>query len=192
MLSLLIIYINSQAFDSRQIGDPLVTYMLGYPFCKKRVTMKQETSLGNTIGLVVEFLRHHLVEILQLSLLQDLSMQFSHTVYRITCHDCQMSHLYLTVHDNGHLLNLLIVVRVLFLDLNDKSAVDLLYDLVDTRKQSGEQLDRPFFQCLSHDGVVGVSTGFSGYIPCLIPLQSFLIHQDTHQLCHCNGRMCII
>ena len=68
MLSLLIIYINSQAFDSRQIGDPLVTYMLGYPFCKKRVTMKQETSLGNTIGLVVEFLRHHLVEILQLSL----------------------------------------------------------------------------------------------------------------------------
>ena len=106
------------------------------PFCKKRVTMKQETSLGNTIGLVVEFLRHHLVEILQLSLLQDLSMQFSHTVYRITCHDCQMSHLYLTVHDNGHLLNLLIVVRVLFLDLNDKSAVDLLYDLVNTRKQS--------------------------------------------------------
>ncbi len=44
--------------------------------------------------------------------------------------------------------------------LHDETAVDLLNDLVYTRKQSGEQLDRPFLKCFCHDGMVGVSTGF--------------------------------
>ena len=47
-----------------------------------------------------------------------------------------MSHLNLTVHDNRHLLDFLIVARILLLNLVYKSAVDLLYDLVNTRKQS--------------------------------------------------------
>ena len=42
--------------------------------------MQQETSLGNTVGLVVEALREHLVEVLQFLLLQNLGMQSCHAV----------------------------------------------------------------------------------------------------------------
>ena len=136
MLCFLIIHIQSQLFDLRQISDPLVTNMSSYPFCQQRIAVKQETSLGNTIGLVVELLRHHLVEIFQFLFLQDLCMKSCNTIYRISCDNCKMSHLNLTVHDNRHLLDFLIVARILLLNLINKSAVDLLYDLVNTRKQS--------------------------------------------------------
>ena len=154
--------------------------------------MKQESSLCNTICLVVELLRHHLVEILQLLLLQDLSVQSCNAVYRVACCNCQMCHLDLSVVDNRHLANLLLIARVLRLNLQDKTTVDLFNDLVYTRQQSGEQLDRPFFQCLCHDSVVRVSTGLRRYLPCLIPLQTFFVQKDTHQLCDCYGRVRII
>ena len=43
--------------------------MSGYPVCKQRVSMKKESSLGDTVRLIVELLRHHLVEVFQLLLL---------------------------------------------------------------------------------------------------------------------------
>ena len=154
--------------------------------------MKQKSSLRNTICLVVEFLRHHLVEILQLLLLQDLGVQSCNAVYRVACCNRQMCHLNLSVVDNRHLANLLLIARILRLNLQDKTAVDLFDDLVYTRQQSGEQLDRPFFQCLCHDGVVRISTGLRRYLPCLIPAKSFLIQKDTHQLCDCYSRMGVV
>ena len=154
--------------------------------------MKQETSLCDTVCLVVELLRHHLIEVLQLLFLQDLGVQSCNTVYRVACSDCQVCHLHLSVVDDRHLADLLLVARISSLDLLHKAAVDLFDDLVYTRKQSGEQLDRPFFQCLSHDRMVRVSTGLCRYLPCLVPSKSFLIQKDTHQLCNCYGRMGIV
>ena len=63
---------------------------------------------------------------------QDLRMQSCHTVDGITCSDGQMSHLYLPVINDRHLADLLLVARILALDLDDESAVDLLHDLIDT------------------------------------------------------------
>lgn len=51
-----------------------------YPVSQQRIRMQQETSLGNTVGLVVEALREHLVEVLQFLLLQNLGMQSCHAV----------------------------------------------------------------------------------------------------------------
>ncbi len=98
-------------------------------------------------------------------------MQSCNAVYRVACCNRQMCHLDLSVVDDRHLANLLLIARILRLNLQDKTAVDLFDDLVYTRQQSGEQLDRPFFQCLCHDGVVRVSTGLRRYLPCLIPAQ---------------------
>jgi len=103
-----------------------------------------------------------------------------------------MSHLNLSVVDDCHLCNLLLVTRILLLNLNDETAVDLLNDLIDTRKQTGEQLDRPFLKCLCHDRVVRVSTGLCRNLPCFIPGQTVVIQKDSHQLCNRYGRMGIV
>ena len=154
----------------RKIGNPLVANLLRDPVCQKRVAMQQETTLGDTVCLIVKFLRHHLVEIFQLLIFQNLGVKFCHTVDGISGYDRQMRHLDLTVKDDRHLFNFLIVIRVLILYLDQKTAVDLFHNLVYTRKQAGEQLDRPFFQCLCHDSVVGVCTTFCCDTPRLIPV----------------------
>ena len=119
-------------------------------------------------------------------------MQRGNTVYGIACSDRQMGHFYLSVIDDRHLADLLLVARIFCFDLFHKAAVDLLDDLIDTRKQAAEQLDRPFLQCLCHDRMIGVSTGLCGYFPCLVPAKTFLIHEDTHKLCNRYGRMGIV
>ena len=68
--------------------------------------MQKESSLCNTIGLIIELLRTHLIEVLQLSLLQNLRMQLCYTVYRERTGDCQMCHLNLSVIQDRHILNL--------------------------------------------------------------------------------------
>ena len=98
--------------------------------------MSKETSLCDTVCFVVELLRHHLIEILQLLILEDLGMKACNTVYRVACNDRKVSHLNLSVIDDRHLLDLLEVSRIFLLDLKNETTVDLLDDLVDTRKQS--------------------------------------------------------
>ena len=63
LLCFFIIHINFQFGDLSQICNPFITDMLGYQVCQQRVCMKQETSLCDTVCLVVEFLRHHLIEV---------------------------------------------------------------------------------------------------------------------------------
>ena len=58
-----------QLCDLGQIRDPAVPSLGGHPFSQQRIAVQQESSLGNTVCLVVEALREHLVEILQLLLL---------------------------------------------------------------------------------------------------------------------------
>ncbi|SCH33629.1 Uncharacterised protein [uncultured Clostridium sp.] len=192
LLRLLVVCVDFQLADLGQVGDPLVADVVGHPLSQQRIAVKQETTLGNTVGLVVELLRHHLVEILQLLLFQDLCMQSRYAVYRMACRDSQMSHLDLSVVNDSHLADLFLIARIFCLDIQYKTTVDLLHDLVYTGKQTGEQLDRPFLQGLCHDGVVGVSAGLSRYIPCLVPLQAFLVDEDTHQLGYRYSRMGIV
>ena len=192
LLSLLIVRVDFQFGNLRQICDPLISDMGCHPVSQQRISMKQETALCNSVGLVVKFFRHHLIEILQLLMLENLGMQSCHAVYGIACSDSQMSHLYLAVIDNRHLADFFLIARVFLLDLDHKAAVDLFDDLIYTGKQAGEQLDRPFFQSLGHDGMVCVSAGLCGDLPCLIPFQAFLVDQDTHQLCHCHRRVGIV
>ena len=40
--------------------------------------------------------------------------------------------------------------------------------------------------------MIRVSTGLLGDIPCILPSKSFLVKQDTHQLCYRYGRMSIV
>ena len=70
LLSLGIIHVFFKARDPGQIGYPAVAAQLfGDPVSQKRIAVKEETPLGDAVGLVVELLRHHLIEMLQFLIL---------------------------------------------------------------------------------------------------------------------------
>ena len=94
--------------------------------------MEKESSLRNTICLVIEFPWIHFIEILQLLILQNLCMQLGYTIDRITCNDSQMRHLNLTICNNCHLGNLIYIRRILVCHFDDKSSVDFFNDLINT------------------------------------------------------------
>lgn len=71
-------------------------------------------------------------------------MKLCNTVDRISAYDSQTSHMNLSVIDHCHLADFFLITRVLLSYLDQEAAVDLFYDLIDTRKKSGEQVNRPF------------------------------------------------
>ena len=119
-------------------------------------------------------------------------MKSCNTIYRETCNDCKVCHLNLSVIDDCHLFDLLIVSRIFILYFDDKTTVNLFDDLIYTWKKSGKQLDRPFLKSLSHNGMVGVSNTFGSYSPGIVPAKTFLIHKKTHKLCNSHSRMSIV
>ena len=93
--------------------------------------MKEETSLGDPVSLVVELLRVHIVEVLQRMFLQDLGMKSCDTVYGEAGADSHISHLDLSVMNDGHAVHLALVIE-LPEDIKAETSVDLLYDIIDT------------------------------------------------------------
>ena len=63
LLCLCIICKLSDLFDLRKVSNPAISGILSYPVSQKRISMKQETTLCNTVRLIVELLRSHLVEV---------------------------------------------------------------------------------------------------------------------------------
>ena len=53
----------------RKIRDPVISDMIGNPAGKKRIRVQKEASLRNAVGLVIELLREHFVEVVQLLVL---------------------------------------------------------------------------------------------------------------------------
>ena len=135
LLCLLIVGINLQLVDLRKVCNPFTAHMCSYPVCKERVAVKEETSLGDTVCLVVELLGHHLIEVLQFLLLQDFRVKSRNTVYGITGGNCKMCHLHLTIIDDCHFADLLLIAGIHFLYLNDESSVNLFNDLINSGKQ---------------------------------------------------------
>ena len=122
-LCLLIIGKQRQLLHLGQIGDPLIADVVRYP-----------PPLGNAVGLVVELLREHVVEVLQGDLLQNLGVQARHAVDGIGSRDRKMSHPHLSVVHDGHTRLLALISRKFPLDVQAETAVDLLYNIVNTRQ----------------------------------------------------------
>ena len=135
-LRLLIIGINLYSLNLRKIGYPFRSDMLCYPVCKKRICMKQETSLGYAVRFVVEFLRHHLVEIMKLPVLQNLRMKSCNTIYGEACNYGKISHSYLTVINDGHISDLVLTSGIHFLNPKTEPSIDFLHNLIYSRQKS--------------------------------------------------------
>ena len=154
--------------------------MVCNPVCKKLVSVKKESSLCDTVCLIVEFLRHHLVEIFQLLIFQNFCMKSCNTIYREACNDCKMSHFNLTIVNDSHFSDLLVISRIFCLHFNDEATIDFLDNLIYTGKKSGKQLDRPFLKSLGHNCVVCIGNTFCCDFPCFIPAKTFFVHEDSH------------
>ena len=145
--------------------------------------MKKPSSLRNTVCLIGELLRIHLIKILQLLLFQNLRMEGGNTVYRMSSYNRKVRHLNLSVVDDCHFRNFsLCLIRIFSSDFFAKTTIDFFHDLINTGKELREELDRPLFKSLRHDGMVRVSAGIYGNLLCLIPCQMIIVHEDAHKL----------
>ena len=82
-----VVCIRCQTADLGQIGDPALADLIRHPFRQQWISVKKETSLGNTIRLIVEFLWHHLIKIFEFLILEDLRVELRHTVHGKTGSD---------------------------------------------------------------------------------------------------------
>ena len=119
-------------------------------------------------------------------------MQFRHTVHAETRMDCQPGHMNLAVLDDRITALQLIIIGELSSDFAHKPPVDFLNDLINTRKQSLEDINRPFFQCLCKNRMIGVCKHLGYYAPCHIPAGTILINKNTHKLRNRYNRMSVI
>ena len=124
--------------NHRKVHNPILANLIGNPVRKQRICMKKETSLRNAVCLIIELRREHLVEVLQLLVFQDFRMKPCHTVYTVSCNNCQMRHLHLTVGYNCHFLNLVSRLMVSVYNIEQETAVNLFNNLINSRKQSLE------------------------------------------------------
>ena len=116
LLRFFVVRVNLHLADLGKIRDPLVSDMVGNPVGQKRIAVKQESSLGNPVRLVVELPGHHLIEVFQFLLFQNLRVESRDAVYRITGCNRQVRHFYLSVIDDGHLAHFLLISGIFLLD----------------------------------------------------------------------------
>ena len=72
------------------------------------------------------------------------------------------------------------------------SVVNLFDNLVDSRKEREEDILRPAFESLLHNGVVGICKGLGYNFPCIVPAVSAVVKANSHKLGNCQCRMCVI
>ncbi len=137
---LLIISGRTYLADTAKIRYPFFSDPLSHPVGKQRIGMQKESSLCDTISLVIKLLREHLIEVLKLLILKYLGMKPCHTVDGISGHNSKMCHLDLSVIYDSHLADLLIrktcLTRIFLLYLYYETSVDLLHYLIDTGQKS--------------------------------------------------------
>ena len=186
LLGLRVVHIDLKFLHVGQVGDPLVTDLIGHPLGEIRVRVKEESSLRDAVRLVVELLGEHLIEVPEFLGHQDRCVELCHAVDGEARHDREVRHTDLSVVDDAHLVDLVADIHtgvvIAAVDLRFEPAVDLLHDGVDPGKESLEQLNGPFLERFRHDGVVRICAGLSDDFPCFRPCQRVLVHEDAHQL----------
>ena len=119
-------------------------------------------------------------------------MQRRHAVDGKAAHHAHVGHPDLFVMHHRQLRPDLLIARPGFVHQLFKAVVDLFNDLHMARQQRFHQLLIPAFQRFRHQGVVGVSKGFAGDRPGVVPAQLVLVNQHAQQLRDGDGRVRIV
>ena len=162
---------------------------------KPRVAQDHPAPGGDAVGHVVEFFRLQLVEIAQHGLLEELRVQRGHAVDGMAADAGQMRHAHILLAalvDERQPRQTLVVPGKAHPHLVQKAPVDLVDDLQVPRQHVSEERQRPFFQGLRQQGVVGVGEGAPCDLPGLLPVHEMLVHQQPHQFRHGDGGVGVV
>lgn len=124
-------------------------------------------------------------EVLEDGGLDEVGVQFGDAIDLVRADDGDVSHadhLGLSLFDDGDAAEQVVVLGELALDVLQEGHVDLVDDLEVTGQQVLHQRDRPLLQCLGEDGVVCIAEGVGDETPGLVPVEAFLIDEDTLEL----------
>jgi len=145
----------------------------------------------DAIGLVIEFLREKLIEVLKRVGLKDVGVNLGDAVHAEAGVNGLIRHMDLAILDDLHLITL-IGIDALFRHIGVKAAIDFFNYHIDTRQESLNVLDGPAFKSFWHNGVVGVSDALIDLSPGFIPAIAIFVHEQTHHFRNGENRMGVI
>ena len=179
-----------------QVARPVLANGLGVESGELAVAAEEPAAGSNAVGDVAELLRPNLCVLGEEVFLDELGVDLGDAVDLVGADNAEIAHadlLDLAFLDEGELCLDGIVARPLSVNgVLEEPAVDLVDDLEVAGKNALEQVYRPSLECLRQEGVVGVGEYAVADIPGLVPLESFLIDEDSHQFGDGDGRMGIV
>ena len=178
--------------DLFKICLPVGSYALVDKTRQTRIGLHHESAVAYSVCLVVEFVRLQLIELAEYSLCKDITVQSRYSVYRMASDNGQIGHLYLIIPKR----RCLAAQRMPVISFKRKALlpalVYLIYYHVDPRQELLEVRDRPLLKSLRQNSVVRERSRCPYYLPCVFPLESFLIDEHSHEFRDAHGRMCIV
>ena len=186
----LVLLVAQQILQLVGVGAPAVANGLVNQLGQKRIGLHQKTPRRNAVGFVVKLIRRQLVKIFHHIVLQNLGVQSGHAVYRMANDNGKVGHTHPVVPKHGGGTQMVMPAGPF--QAFAEAAVNLLNNHINPGQQAAHQVNRPSFQSLRQNGVVGVGNGVGGNLPGLVPTQSQIIHQHAHQLRHAQGRVRIV
>ena len=140
----------------------------------------------------MEFVRPQLVIFREQIFHHQVRVQRRYAVDGKTAHHAHIGHPHLLVMHHRQFRPDLLIARPGFVHQQFKAVVNLFNDLHMARQQRFHQLLIPALQRFRHQGMVGVSKGFAGDRPGVIPAQLVLVDQHAQQLRDGDGRVRIV
>ena len=156
----------------------------GDQFGQARIGQAHEAARRDAVGLVVEFLRPHLVEIVQDVLVQQARVQFGHAVDGEAAHRRQIGHADHALRlffDQRHAPHPILIAGEAGPHLLQKAVIDLVDDFQMARQQRSNTLTGHFSSASGIKRVAGVGKRSAGDVPRLIPAQAVFVEQHAHQ-----------
>ena len=178
-----------------EIRHPAIADGVGDGFGQCRVCQQQPTPWCHAIGLVVEALGEHLGQVFDRRRLQQPGVNRGDAVCAVRADDRQSGHTNLALSgflDHARAANSLLVARKARANCVEKAAIDLVDDIQMARQQRLEPGERPFFQRLGQQCMIGVGQSSLRQIPRLIPPEMPIVEQDPHQFRNRHRRMGIV
>ena len=186
-----IVLIFHQLLKLSSIVDEAVARQLGDKGSKLRVRLVQPAAMCNAVCDVLKFIRPLGVEVVEHAVLQNFAVQRGNAVRAVCCVYGKVCHAHIAVVQRGHAPDLAFV-HALCTHLNPEAAVDLFYNLVNTRQTGFEQVCAPALKRLAHNGVVRVRNGAGHNIPSCVPLVAAFVEHDAHEFRDGEHGVCVI
>src|SRR3974390_1159304 len=172
-------------FQSRElakVSNPFFTDGFANCLRERYVAKAKPTSWGYAIGLVIKTLGKNLRQLFDRRRAKKLRMNCGNAVGAVQTENGEIRHTNLEDRpflDQAHTCNKILVSRESFPHVIEEAPIDLVDDLEEPGRHDAKPLDRPSFECLGKQCVVGVGGRFLGNVPSLIPTETGFVEQDA-------------